>query len=166
MPYRIYNTTKKPKGTGRNRNGYTIQVGDRTIFNGSHASVTDEVWTFIEKKMTELAAIGDVRIEILGATKTAENVKTLDDMVADERRRAQERAAEAAGVAPQAGKVTQTGYEGKQAGSYDPNREEDDLPFADSEHADPDAVDTVDNCTVVAKSPDSIGRKQRRSREG
>jgi hypothetical protein len=165
MAYRIYNTTKKPKGTGRNRNGYSIQVGDRTIYNGSNATVTDEIWVFIEKKMAELAAIGDVRIEIVGSAKTDENLKNLNDLVSEERVRAQGRAAEAALVTPQAGKVSQTGYEGKQAGSYDPNQEEDDLPFADSNHTDSDDVPTNDNCTVVAKSPDSIGRKQRRSRE-
>jgi hypothetical protein len=164
MSYRIYNTTKKPKGSGRNRNGYSIQVGDRTIFNGSNATVTDEVWAYIEKKMTELAAIGDVRVELLGAAKTDDNVKTFNEMVADERQRAKERMAEAAGIVLQAGKVSQTGYEGKQSGSYDPNVEEDDLPFANSQHEDSDSVETVDNCTVVAQSPDSLGRKQRRAR--
>jgi hypothetical protein len=161
MAYRIYNTTKKPKGIGRNRNGYSIQVGDRTIYNGSNATVTDEVWAFIEKKMTELAAIGDIRIEPVGTAKTEENIKNLQELVSEERVRAQGRAAEAAVVAP-AGKVSQTGYEGGAKGSYDPNQEEDDLPFADSNHVDSDDVPTNDNCTVVAQSPDSIGRKKRR----
>lgn len=162
MAYRIYNTTKKPKGIGRHRNGYSIQVGDRTIYNGSNATVSDEVWALIEKKMTELAAIGDVRIEPVGSAKTKENIESLNELVSEERARVQDRAAEAAGIAPQGGKVSQTGYEGGAKGSYDPNQEEDDLPFADSNHVDSDDVPTTDNCTVVAQSPDSIGRKQRR----
>jgi hypothetical protein len=162
MPYRIWNTTKKPGGTGRNRNGYTIHIGGRTIYNGSSAIAPDELWLLIEKKMTELAAIGDVKIDILGAAKTPENQKTLDTMVAEERARAKERAVE---VAPAAGgKVTQTGYESQQhAAGYDPNRDEDDLPFADIPgHDDSDAIVPKDNFTVTAHSEDSIGKKQKR----
>lgn len=162
MPYRIWNTTKKPNGKGRNRNGYTIHVGGRTIYHGSSAIVPDDLWLLIEKKMTELAAIGDVKIDILGAAKTAENQKTLDAMVAEERARAKERAVEAVPAA--GGKVTQTGYESQaQAPGYDPNKDDDDLPFADVPgHNDPDAIVPQDNFTVTAHSEDSVGKKQKR----
>ncbi len=162
MPYKITNTSKKPNGKGRNRNGYTIAIGDRTIYHGSSAMATDELWLNIEKKMAELAAIGDVKIEPVGISKTPDIVKNLEGMISDERARALER--NAATTTPSTSKnVAQTGYENnKDAAVYDPNIEEDDLSFSEpSSYDDPDGPAPVDNFTVVARSPDSMKKKRK-----